>query len=260
MAPKKLIHKSRNVGGEKKRRGRPPKSKPETAPTPQAADTPVSDATPQSPPVVAIAPANGSNGSNGSNGVVAKAQSYIGLSQVPHGLNLPTFDINQHLASDLFTDSSSLPRTKKADADSLIESIEEKRQTIRVVEANIGLNQDVVRAGNNYLKLEGLAIDYATTQRNNATKFVNYQTAGVNTEIAVNHYDQAQERLTQGRKVLAGMRSITPLIDDEWNQRRDLKQSQIKSLQVMAIQAKQALEPKVMQLSQEFRQEVESLN
>jgi hypothetical protein len=257
MAPKKLIHKSRNVGGEKKRRGRPPKSQPETAPTPQAADTPVSDATPQSPPVVALAPANGSNGSNGA---VTKAQPYTGLSQVPHGLNLPTFDVNQYFASDLFSNSSTLPETEKEDADKTVESIEKKRQTVRVVAANIGLNQDIVRVGNDYLKLEGLAIDYGTTQRNNATKFVNYQTAGVNTEIAVNHYDQAQERLTQGRKVLAGMRSITPLIDDEWNQRRDLKQSQIKSLQVMAIQAKQALEPKVMQLSQEFRQEVESLN
>ncbi len=76
----------------------------------------------------------------------------------------------------------------------------------------------------------------------------------------VNKFDQAQERLAQGQKTLAGIQSITPLIDDEWAARRSLKQSQIKSLEVAAIQAKEALEPKLMQISQDFRQELNDLN
>jgi hypothetical protein len=48
----------------------------------------------------------------------------------------------------------------------------------------------------------------------------------------VNKFDQAQERLAQGQKTLAGIQSITPLIDAEWAARRSLKQSQIKSLEV----------------------------
>ena len=56
------------------------------------------------------------------------------------------------------------------------------------------------------------------------------------------------------------MQSITPLIDSEWEARKSLKQSQIKSLEVAAVQAKQALEPKLMQLSQDFREELADLN
>jgi hypothetical protein len=168
--------------------------------------------------------------------------------------------VNSYFASDLFSDSSSLPRTTKEQADEMISSIEEKRQTIKVVSANIGLNQDVVRAGNEYLKLEGLAIDYATTGVNNESKYIGYQTAEVNRDIAINRFDQAQERLVQGQKTLAGMQSITPLIDDEWAARKSLKQSQISSLKIEATKAKEALEPKLMQLSQNFRQELEDLN
>jgi hypothetical protein len=175
-------------------------------------------------------------------------------------LTFPKFDSNAYFAADLFTDSSPLNRTTKEQADEMVQSIEEKRQTVRVATANIQLNQDVVRAGNEYLKLEGLAIDYATTGVNNETKFVNYQVAGVNKEIALNKFDQAAERLTQGQLTLAGMQSVTPLISQEWEARKSLKLSQIISLKIEATKAKEALEPKMMQLSQNFRQELEELN
>jgi hypothetical protein len=188
------------------------------------------------------------------------AQSFTGLSQVNNTLTFPKFDPNSYFAPDLFTDSSPLNRTTKEQADEMVQSIEEKRQTVRVATANIQLNQDVVRAGNEYLKLEGLAIDYATTGVNNETKFVNYQVAGVNKEIALNKFDQASERLTQGQLTLAGMQSVTPLISQEWEARKSLKLSQISSLKIEATKAKEALEPKMMQLSQNFRQELEELN
>jgi hypothetical protein len=266
--PRKLINKSRNVGSRKP--GRPPKNqspaKPGRPPNKQAptstesekqpndavavADTPPKQTTPTSAP--ATAPRQVS--------LVKPAQSYTGLSQVNNALTFPKFDPNSYFATDLFKDTSKLERTTKEDADALCQSIEEKRQTVRVATANIQLNQDVVKAGNEYLKLEGLAIDYATTGINNETKFVNYEVAGLNKQIALNKLDQANERLAQGQATLAGMQSITPLISQEWDARKSLKLSQISSLKIEATKAKEALEPKMTQLSQNFRQELEDLN
>jgi hypothetical protein len=258
MPPKKLINRSRPVGSRK-----PPKA-PKSDPTPIPADW--SETKPSTDwNVAGIAATNGTSSSSPSTGitpstVASKAQSYTGLSQVGNGLSFPKFDPNQYFSADLFKDTSALERTTKETADDLVQSIEEKRQTVRVATANIQLNQDIVKAGNEYLKLEGLAIDYASTGVNNETKFVNYQVAGVNKEIAINKLDQAAERLTQGQLTLAGMQSITPLISQEWEQRRNLKLSQISSLKIEATKAREALEPKMMQLSQNFRQELEELN
>ena len=258
MPPRKLINKSRGIG-EKKKRGRPPKNSKPADTTPAPVDT--------TPAPLATTNAsnrtNGKSAGNGSNGSVATASSavaYTDLSQVNHGLTFPTFEPNQYFATDLFSNSSSLPETEKEVADAAVESIEKKRHTLRIVGANIALNTDVVKTANDYKKFEGFVIDYGTTLVNNETKFINYQTAGVNRDIAINRFEQTQERLIQGQKTLAGMRSITPLIDDEWAARRSLKQSQIKSLEVAAIQAKEALEPKLMQISQDFRQELSDLN
>jgi len=255
MAPNKLINKSRGVGSKKRTPAKPPKTPvkapktPETDPTPSTlAPTSTPTQKPQdSPPLTATSP-------------IAKVQPYTGLTQVPHGLNIPSFDPNTYFAGDLFANSSKLQETSKEEADKAVESIEKKRHTLRIVGANIALNTDVVRIGNDYRKFEGAVIDFATTGINNETKFVNYQIAGVNKDIAINKFDQTQERLAQGQKTLAGIQSITPLIDDEWAARRSLKQSQIKSLEVAAIQAKEALEPKLMQISQDFRQELNDLN
>ncbi len=250
--PKKLIHKSRGVGSRKK------------PPVNQAPSTPPTD-TPDTAkvPVVAAPSISSSNGAKQpSNTIVApiqRAKAYTGLSQIPHGLKLPTFDPNTYFTPDLFADSSSLPRISKESADELIQSIEEKRHSIRIVSANLTLNQDLIRAGNEKQKLEGLAIDYATTGINNESKFVNYQTAEVNRDIAENRFDQAQERLTQGKATLVGMQSITPLITDEWEQRKSLKLSQISSLKIEATKAKEALEPKLLQLSESFRQELDDV-
>ena len=252
--PKRIINKSRPVGG--KRRGRPPKNTPPATPL-EVADTPTNGAI-----TVADTPTKSEASSPPSKAALPTktAQSYSDLSQVNNALTFPKFDPNTYFATDLFKDTSALDRTTKEDADEMIQSIEEKRQTIKVATANIQLNQDIVKAGNEYLKLEGLAIDYATTGVNNEVKFVNYQVAGVNKEIALNKFDQANERLTQGQLTLAGMQSITPLISQEWEARKSLKLSQISSLKIEATKAKEALEPKMMQLSQNFRQELEELN
>lgn len=255
MATKKLINKSRPIGGKRRPKETAPASQSQSPPLAPALDAPF-----QGSQLGAIAPSTGNNGSNGSNRSAVNAQFYTGLSQIPHGLTFPTFDPNQYFATDLFSNSSSLQETEKEDADKAVESIEKKRQTLRIVGANIALNTDVVRTANDYRKFEGTVIDYDTSRINNETKFVNWQTAGTNRDIAVGRFDQAQERLIQGQKTLNGMRSITPLIDSEWQQRKSLKESQINSLKILAVQAKQALEPAMTQLSQDFRQELDNLN
>jgi hypothetical protein len=256
MPPRKLIHKSRPVGGKPRNSTTAAKTrKPKTDSSPKEKIDPLAIAS------SLVAPSSSTSTPTTSNGATPKkALAYTGLSQVPHGLSFSSFNPDNYFAKDLFTNSSPLNETEKEEADRAVESIEKKRQTLRIVGANIALNTDVVKVANDYRKFEGFVLDYATTGVNNEIKFINYQTAEVNRDIATNRFDQAQERLTQGQRVLAGMQSITPLIDQEWEQRRSLKQSQIHSLKVAAVQAREALEPKLMQLSQNFREELADLN
>jgi hypothetical protein len=257
MAPNKLINKSRGVGTRKRTPSKPPKT-PSKPKTPETNPTTASNTalTPAGTPTQNIQDSPTKTSAT----PLVQPDTFTGLVQIPHGLNLPSFDPNNYFAGDLFSNSSPLDETSKEDADKAVESIEKKRHTLRIVGANIALNTDVVRIGNDYRRFEGAVIDFATTGVNNETKFVNYQNAGNNKTIAINNFYQSQERITQGQKTLAGIQSITPLIDDEWTARRSLKESQIKSLQIAAIQAKEALEPKLMQISQDFRQELNDLN
>jgi hypothetical protein len=252
--PDRIAKRSRPIGSTPKR-SRPPK----TESTPNS--NPLSETTPDTSNALTDTSEQTSTSLALPTQTASKAvESYTGLTQVPHNLTFPTFDPNTYFAGDLFTSSSALQETEKDKADEAVESIEKKRHTLRIVGANIALNTDIVRTANDFRKFEGTVIDYATTGVNNEIKFVNYQTAGVNKDIALNRFDQSQERLIQGQSTLTGMRSITPLITDEWVARKSLKSSQIKSLELAATQAKEALEPRLMQLSQDFKQEMNDLN
>lgn len=181
------------------------------------------------------------------------------IGTISHGLNFPVFDANQYFASDLFSDSAPLQRTTKQEADRLVESIGEKRQTLRVAMENIAYNQDVVKAATSYRKLEGMAIDYATVLVNNQTKYVNYQTAGVNQQLANVKLQTAQEKLTQESKVLTGVRSMTELVDQEWEARRKLKLSRIADLKQLVLTANAEMERQVNQLSTDFTTDLNAL-
>jgi len=168
--PEKLAKRSRRVGSPKpsntpaKKRGRPPKTESAPAPTSEPTDTP-QDA-PKSPLNTALAPIP-------QNQPQKPVEAYTGLTQVSHGLTIPTFDANLYFAGDLFSNSSTLQETEKSVADETVESIEKKRQTLRIVGANIALNTDVVKTANDYRKFEGTVINYVTTGVNNEIKFVN---------------------------------------------------------------------------------------
>jgi hypothetical protein len=172
---------------------------------------------------------------------------------------LPSFDPNQYFAQNLFTDSSQLPRTTKEQADRSLEAIEERRQTAKIVTANLGLNQDIVRAATEGQKLQGLVIDFARTRVENQTKFINYQTAGVKQQIASAKFDVAQQQLQQEEHTLQGMRSLTPLVYEEWQQRLSLKRSKIADLKTAALRASAAMDERLSAMSGEFQQEINAL-
>lgn len=181
------------------------------------------------------------------------------LSGVSHGLTFPAFEPNQFFATNLFTDSSPLPRTTKAEADRMVQSIEEKRQSLRVAMANLGLNQDVVKTGTEYRKLQGLAVDYAKVGMNNGTKYVQYMAAGVDQMVAHVKHDQAVERLNQEEHVLGGMKGITPLIPVEWSAKRELKLSRIQDLKTMVLGANVKMTEQIGTLGANFEADLQSL-
>lgn len=193
--------------------------------------------------------AAGASSSPSRNNSSSSLSANFNLGEVEHGLNYPEFDPNAHFATDLFTDSSPLPRTSKADADEACASIEEKRQTLRIAQSNIALNQDAVTTGVAFQKLVGTVIDYGTAKVNNHTKFIGYQTARTNLETAQVKWSQAQERLYQEQAILDGMVELTPLIREEWEQKKALKQSRIADLKQSVFEASAKLDADVRQLA-----------
>lgn len=170
------------------------------------------------------------------------------LQAVEHGLQLSQFDPNQWMAQDLFTNSSPLLETSQKDADEAVLSIERKRQTMRIARANIGLNSDVVAAATEHQKLQGQVIDYATTLVDNQTKYIKYVDAGVKQQIAGVKLQQSQELHQQEAIALSGMQQMTPLIQEEWNERLILRRAKINSLKEQTLRANTQLAQKRREL------------
>jgi hypothetical protein len=192
MPPRKLINKSRPLGGKPRNSTTAAKTRKPKADSSSKDSASKDKLDPLAIAASLVAPSSSTSTPTTSNGATPKkALAYTGLSQVPHGLSFSSFNPDSYFAKDLFTNSSPLNETEKEDADRAVESIEKKRQTLRIVGANIALNTDVVKVGNDYRKFEGSVLDYATTGVNNEIKFINFQTAEVNRDIAGNRFDQA---------------------------------------------------------------------
>ena len=191
----------------------------------------------------------GGSGSTQSPRSSSSLSANFNLGEVDHKLSFPAFDPNAHFATDLFSDSSPLPRTSKADADAACASIEEKRQTLRMAQGNIALNQDVATTGVAFQKFVGTVIDYGTAKVNNHAKFIGYQTARTNLETAQVKWSQAQERLFQEQAILDGMVEMTPLVREEWEQKKALKSSRIADLKQSVFEANAKLDGEIRQLA-----------
>lgn len=152
------------------------------------------------------------------------------------GLTLPVFNPYKHLANDLFTDSSTLSRTTKAEADSLIESVEEKRQTIRVVAANLDLNTDILKAGTKSQKMTQSAIDFGISNVNTDTKLIDFDSALTTNEIAYVKLDQNREKLSHEQVTLEGLHHETDQQRRFWQEKYELGESRIRSVQLARYQ------------------------
>lgn len=179
-------------------------------------------------------------------GLSTTARAPIQINQ--NGIQLPSFDPNSILPSDLMTDSSSLPRTTKDQADAAVQSVEEKKNTVRIIKANIDLSSDLVSAATAYRKLEGLTIDYATEAIHKQAKAVRYDIAGVKLQTEQVKLQGEQHRLDQAQIRTDGLASLTEVTRDEWEQRKALARSKVDSLKLAVQQADTAYQESLRSL------------
>jgi hypothetical protein len=143
-----------------------------------------------------------------------------------------TFESSQYTASNLFSDSSSLPRTSKQAADQAIQSISEKRETLRLVGANLQLNTDAYKVGSLSEKMNQANITYQSDGINTQSKMVGFEIAGVNLQIAQSKLSQTQEKLNHQNIELVGLQSETPLRQRYWEAKLSLIESRISQVEL----------------------------
>ncbi|MTJ48172.1 hypothetical protein [Dolichospermum sp. UHCC 0259] len=143
-----------------------------------------------------------------------------------------TFEPSQYVAGNLFADTSTLPRTTRIDADKAIQSISEKRETLRLVGANLQLNTDVYKTGSLSEKMNQANITYQSDGINTQAKMVGFEVANVNLQIAGSKLGQTQEKLNHQNIELAGLQSETPLRQLYWQAKLSLIESRISQVEL----------------------------
>lgn len=147
------------------------------------------------------------------------------------GLKAPQFDPSQYMATDLFTESSTLQRTKKEVADNIVEANAERKETLRVVRSNLELNTDIANTGVTNEKMTQSFIDYGIAKTTTDTKFVQFDESQVKYEIAVTKLDQTREKLTHEGIALEGLRNDTDQRRRYWQEKHELGESRIRDIQ-----------------------------
>lgn len=157
------------------------------------------------------------------------------INPTPVGSSSPqtaTFNPTSYTALDLFSDSSSLPKTSKQAADQAIQSISEKRETLRLIGANLQLNTDVYKVGSLSEKMNQAAITYQIDGVNTQSKMVGLEVANVNLQIAGSKLSQTQEKLNHQNIELHGLQSETPLRQRYWEAKLSLIESRISQVEL----------------------------
>jgi hypothetical protein len=160
---------------------------------------------------------------------------------------IATFSPSDYTALDLFSDSSSLPRISKQDADKAIQSISEKRETLRLIGANLQLNTDAYKVGSLSEKTNQAAIGYQIDGINTQSKMVALESANVNLQIAHSKLNQTQEKLNHQNIELHGLQGETPLRQRYWEAKLSLIESRISQVEL----AKFTLDSKIGSLEAE---------
>jgi hypothetical protein len=147
-----------------------------------------------------------------------------------------TFEPSQYTASNLFADTSTLPRTTRVEADKAIQSISEKRETLRLVGANLQLNTDAYKVGSLSEKMNQANITYQSDGVNTQAKMVGFEVAGVNLQIAQSKLGQTQEKLAHQNIELQGLQAETPLRKLYWTAKLSLIESRISQVELAKFQ------------------------
>lgn len=163
-----------------------------------------------------------------------------------------TFNPSDYVATDLFSDSSQLPRTDKKTADQVIQSISEKAQTLKVIGANLALNTEAFKVGSLAEKMSQSKIGYETDGINTQSKMIDFQKAGVSLQISQSKLNQTQEKLTHQNIELEGLKAETPLRQQYWQAKLSLIESRIAQVEL----AKFTLDSKIGAIESEA-QEIE---
>ncbi|MFM6007158.1 MAG: hypothetical protein ACKPB7_28505, partial [Sphaerospermopsis kisseleviana] len=109
-----------------------------------------------------------------------KLQQVANTQNTPQAVNVSTpkvpttgsFNPSDYLASNVFADSSTLPKTSKVEADKQIQSIHEKRETLRLIGANLQLNTEAFKVGSLAEKMNQAGITYQTEGINTQAKMI----------------------------------------------------------------------------------------
>jgi hypothetical protein len=160
---------------------------------------------------------------------------------------ITTFTPSDYVASNLFSDSSTLPRTSKQAADQAIQSISEKKETLRLIGANLSLNADCFKVGSLSEKTNQASITYQIDGVNTQSKMVALEGANVNLQIAQSKLNQTQEKLNHQNIELHGLQGETPLRQRYWEAKLSLIESRISQVEL----AKFTLDSKIGSLEAE---------
>jgi len=150
--------------------------------------------------------------------------------------NLPTFNPSQFIANNLFADSSTLPKTTKVEADKAIQSIQEKRETLRIVGTNLQLNTDALKVGSLSEKMSQAAIDYSSSKIGTDIKLINLEAQKVNYAIAGSKLGQVGEKLNHENITLEGLKLETDQRRRFWAEKYNLGESRIAQVQLAKYQ------------------------
>ncbi|MFM6157289.1 MAG: hypothetical protein ACKPE3_30530, partial [Sphaerospermopsis kisseleviana] len=129
-----------------------------------------------------------------------------------------------------------LPKTSKVEADKQIQSIHEKRETLRLIGANLQLNTEAFKVGSLAEKMNQAGITYQTEGINTQAKMIDFQKAGVNLQIGQSKLYQTQEKLEHQNIELQGLKSETPLRQQYWQAKLSLIVSRIQQVDLAKFQ------------------------
>jgi len=148
------------------------------------------------------------------------------------GFNLPTFNPEQYIAPNLFTDSSPLEPTDRVNADKMIQSISQKRETLRVISANLSLNTDALKVGSLSEKMSQAGIDFSVQKITTSTKQIGIENAQILQQTELAKLGQTSEKYTHETITLEGLKVETEQRRRYWLTKIDLQESRIRGIEL----------------------------